>query len=100
MEHTEFARIITAFEAVANDATAAAAEAHRIAAIAEGKRAALVEELTATKRELGLVKDRLANAGHVVAEKIASVSEHIHDAEQSRKQAFLDAARIARGVQL
>ena len=100
MSHPEFARIIQSFEQVAQDALGAAADAHRVAAEAASKRAQMREDLNAAQRELAQVRETLKAAGHVIAEKITSAAEHVHDAEMPRKRALLDAARIARSVHL
>lgn len=100
MEHPEFSRIISLFEQQANDALAAATEAHKLASQARANLEAVVARLHETERQLAEKTALVESAGHRIADAISAAAEHIHDADGARKQAFLDAARIARGVQL
>ena len=100
MEHPEFSRIISLFEQQANDALAAATEAHKLASTARTNLEAVTARLAETERLLAERSAALHNAGHRIADTIMHAADHIHDADTHRKQAFIDAARIARGVQL
>ena len=100
MEHDEFTRIIQSFEKQAQDASRAAHDAHLIAADAERKYRQAADQRNILDSELRQALDLLATAGSRVAEVIEQEAHATDTARFERRTALLDAARIARGVQL
>ena len=99
-EHAEFARIIATFEAATEKAKAEVVRATAEVADALRKVAGLQAQRDEAQRELEQALELLRQAPHRVAEAICTEAQQVHDAHFERKTAMLDAARIARGVQL